>query len=77
MQKIAIERVIVVAEEHFFAPIAALGHVMRQIGNDKPADARNGGSRKGDRHRPLTSAWATAWDGPAGSGRPNPAPDGP
>ena len=44
MQKIAIERVIVVAEEHFFAPIAALGHVMRQIGNDKPADARNGGS---------------------------------
>ena len=43
-QKIAVERVVVLAEEHPLAPIAALGHMMRQIGNDEPADTRNGGS---------------------------------
>jgi hypothetical protein len=43
-QKIAVERVVVLAEDHFLAPIAALGHMMRQIGNDEPADARHGDS---------------------------------
>ncbi len=38
-QQIAIERVVVVAEEHPLAPVAALGDVMGQTGDDETGDA--------------------------------------
>jgi hypothetical protein len=38
MQEIAVERIVVVAEEHLFAPIAPLGDVMWQ--NREPQTGR-------------------------------------
>ena len=46
-QEIAIKFVIIVAEEHFFPPIAALRDVMRQSRNDKAGHARYGQSPSG------------------------------
>ncbi len=41
-QEIAIELVVVVAEEYLLAPIAALGHVMRKARNGETRDAGHG-----------------------------------
>ena len=38
-QQTAIERIVVVAEEHALAPVAALGDMMRQAGDDETGDA--------------------------------------
>jgi hypothetical protein len=54
-QQIAIERIIVLTEEHGPAPIAALGDVMRQVRDDETADARHERGPPGcdDVHRVL------------------------
>ena len=44
-QEIAIEFVVVVAEEHPLAPVAALGDVMGKTGDDEAGDAGHSGDR--------------------------------
>ncbi len=41
-EEIAIERAVLGSDEHRLAPIAALGNMMRDAGNDDASDARHG-----------------------------------
>ena len=49
-QQVVIEDVVCVGEQDFGAAIAALGHMMRQAGNDNPSKARH---RDADKNEPA------------------------
>ena len=56
-EEIAVERVVVVGEEHPLAPGAALGDLMGQVGDDETADARHGGLRDERTGRRVRLVW--------------------